>query len=217
MQVITISDIKGKTKSIIPYGLNLAKRLQAKVDIIHSIDSRTQHGVNSPYADSQSITPGNKLSHEEIMLREKNTTRNALDKLLSREASVLNFPLKVNVTIEENTLKKTINSKTGNDSNTLVAVNSEPDNYIFHSQKEIVETLKNSNLQVLVVPPGRKFKEFSNVLLVTNFSSNKGFDKYSKAVFLLRDFKPLIHAVDVAKPNKYIEKEIKKQSMATAC
>ena len=209
MQVIIISDIKGKSKSIIPYGLNLAKHLQAKVDIVHSIDSRTQHGVNSPYADSQSITPGNKLSHEEIMRREKNTSQKALDKLLSREASVLNFPLKVNTIIEENTLKKIISQIADNSHNTLVLVNSEPDNYIFHSQKELIETFNNSNLEVLVVPPGKIFREYNKVLLITDFSANNGFDKYSKADYLLRDFAPLINAVDVAESNNYAEKELK--------
>ncbi len=212
MKIIIISDIKGNAESIIPYGLNLAKYLQSEVDILHTIDSRFQHGVSSSYADSQSLTPGSKMSHEEILQREKTTAHMALDKVLSREASVLNYPLKINTIVEENSVKNGLSSIIGTIPNVLVLVNSQPDDYTFHSHKEIIDTFKNSNFQILVVPPGKVFREFNKVVLATNFSSDDNFDKYPEAFSCLNEFNPHIDAVDVAKPKKYLDKELKSKA-----
>lgn len=69
--------------------------MECELDIVHAIDSRSYHRMLSSYADSQTITPGNKLSHDEIMRREKKSAQKALDKMLSKEASKLNYPLKM--------------------------------------------------------------------------------------------------------------------------
>ena len=207
-KIVIVSDIKGKSDSIIPYGLRLAKHLHAEVDIIHVVDSRSQHGVHSRYADSQSITPGNKMSYEEILQREINISNKAIKKVLSREASVLNYPLKINTIVEENSILNCLNSLTENVLDVLVLLSSEPDNYIFHSKKEIIETFKKSNLPSLIVPPGAEYYEFNKVLLATTFGSSNGFEKHMRAYSFLSKFHPLINAVDVAKPHKHLEKEI---------
>lgn len=71
MKIVIVSDIRGSSESIIPYGLNLAKRLETEVEIIHVIDSRVIQGVPSRYADSQSIAAGNKQTVNEIIQKEK--------------------------------------------------------------------------------------------------------------------------------------------------
>lgn len=208
MKIIIVSDIKGKSKSIIPYGLNLAKHLQCEVNIIHAIDSRTQQGLHSPYADSQSITPGNKLSQAEIVMREKNTTQTELDKMLSKEASKLNFPLKIKIVIQANTIKASINMAIRNVSSYIILVNSEADNYIFHSRNEILETFKNNLSTVILVPSGMVFNGLNQVLLITDFRPNKGFERLTfKASFLNRFNNIEIYAVDVSDPKDYIKKE----------
>ena len=84
MRIIIISDVKGQTQSIIPYGLDLAKYLESEVEIFHLVDSRIQQGVSSVYGDSHSITPGKKLSHPEIIEREKQQIEKELDQMLSQ-------------------------------------------------------------------------------------------------------------------------------------
>jgi hypothetical protein len=212
MKVIIICDIKGNTESIIPYGLKLAKKLQAKVEIIHTIDSRIQQGVQSSYADSQSITPGNKLSHKDIMQREKNTVNQALNKLLSKEASMLNYPLKINTIIEEDTIYECLNKSIDEGVDNIVLVNSEPDNYIFQSRNEILETLQKVNSLILLIPPKTSFKEIKEVLVINDFNASHGFDELIKINTFLNQFNPLINVVDVAKPKKFVEKELKSKA-----
>ncbi len=90
-----ISDIEGKADSIIPYGLRLGKHTETEVDIIHIIDPRNKQGATSPFADSKSITPGRVMPHDYILAREQNRASKAIEKLLSGEASRLNYPLKI--------------------------------------------------------------------------------------------------------------------------
>lgn len=152
------------------------------------------------------------MSYDEILQREINTSRKAIEKVLSREASALNYPLKINTVVEDNSIINCLNSLVDHTPSTLVLVNSEPDNYIFHSQKEIIKTFKNRNLQVIVVPSGKQFNEFNKVLMITNFNGDNAFDKYLKADSFLSGFKPIINAVDIAKPKKYLEKELKSKA-----
>ena len=74
-------------------------------------------GVGSPVSDSQSITSGDKLSLEEIRQREKGKAEQSLDKFLSKEASRLNYPFKINTLIEteylEEGLKKVFRERHG--------------------------------------------------------------------------------------------------------
>jgi len=52
MKLIIVSDIMGQQESILPYGLQLAKYLQADVDILQVTDARVQQGVQTSYSDS---------------------------------------------------------------------------------------------------------------------------------------------------------------------
>ena len=80
-RIILISDISGESESIIPWGLNLGKHTGSEVDILHIIDPREKHGVESPVSDSQSISPDGKLTREEILKREKGKVEQALQGL----------------------------------------------------------------------------------------------------------------------------------------
>ncbi len=208
MKIIIISDIKGKANSIIPYGLEMAKYLHGQVQILHVIDSRSQHGVPSTYADSKSLSPAPKLSHHDILQRERNIAHKAIEKKLSRKASVLNFPLKTEIVIEEDSVRNCINRLATDSVNNLVLINSEPDNYIFHSYKEIIKIAKIRNIQTIIIPPDKLFRKFNKVLMVTNFNRNISFQKHLNTKSFLNDFSPSINAVDIAKSKKYFEKEL---------
>ncbi len=131
MKTIIISDINGKSESIIPYGLTLAKMLESEVDVIHAIDSRLHQGEYSSLSDSQSITPGKTFSHEEIMQREKDKVQIQLDKLLSSEASRLNYPIKINTLVEKDSIINSISSKIKEEPSSIFVISIEPDGYIF--------------------------------------------------------------------------------------
>ena len=197
MRITIISDVKGNAKSVIPYGLNLAKHLEAEVDLIHIIDSRMAQGVSSMYADSQSITPGNKFSHAEIMEREKQQIAVKIDQVLSKEASKLNYPLKVNVNIEENSVANKIADDLNTTPVSLLVINKEPDQAIFESQKEMIDSCKDFNGISLLVPPGQEFDPISNALLPTDFSDEE-FAGYRNVADFLSGFHPVLNAVGLA-------------------
>lgn len=210
-KLIIVSDIKGDAKSILPYGFNLAKHLQADVEVLHVIDSRNKHGVPSRYADSQSLTPGSKLSHKMIIEREINQAKMMLDKVISQEASRLNYPLKVKTTLEVGSIEKEIEKRQKASKKSLFLINSENDNYHFHSQKEMIEICKNVRATSLFVPPNISFEPFNEITLITDFSNNYGVNAFQKLHYFLLKFKPFLQAIDVAKPRRFIEKKLKSE------
>lgn len=194
MRIIIISDIKGSTESIIPYGLQLAKYLESEVDILHVVDSRIQQGVSSIYGDSQSIAPGKKMSHQEVMEREKHHVGKELNDLLSREASRLNYPLKINVIVEVENIEERLKSAVEIDEETIFVINKEADHYIFESKKEIANICKGLKGITLLVPPGREFMEIGNVLLPADFE-DQDFIGYPKVASFLNHFHPVVNAI----------------------
>ncbi len=204
MRITIISDVKGNAESIIPYGLNLAKHLEAEVDVVHVLDSRVAQGVSSMYADSQSITPGNKMSHAEIMEREKKQIATKIDQVLIKEASKLNYPLKVNVDIEEKSVDNKIKTDLNASPTSLLVINKEADGAIFESQKEMIDCCKDFNGMSLLVPAGAEFQPYSSVLLPTDFSGEE-FADYRNVADFLRDFHPVVNAVGLASERKMEE------------
>ncbi|HKJ43191.1 MAG TPA: hypothetical protein VKA27_13935 [Sunxiuqinia sp.] len=194
MKIVIISDVKGQTKSIIPYGLHLAKYLESEVDILHVVDPRIQQGVSSMYGDSQSITPGKKMSHQEIMQREKQEAEKELDDLLSREASRLNYPLKINVIVQEEEIGKGLQEADEKDSEAIFVINKEADHYMFESRKDITTVCKELNGITLLVPPGKEFMKIENVLLPADFE-DQDFEGYPKVANFLNQFHPVINAI----------------------
>jgi hypothetical protein len=124
-----------------------------------------QQGVSSNYGDSGTVTPANKLSHEEIIEREKVFAGKELDDFLSREKSKLNYPLKVDVCIELNSIENKVTEDLNNDPSAIMLVSKEADDYIFLSQNEIIDVCKDFKGLSLIVPSGMQFEKFTNVLL----------------------------------------------------
>ena len=208
MKTVIISDINSKSDSVIPYGLNLAKHLESEVDVLHIIDTRIQQGKYSSVSDSQSITPGSKLSPEEFLQKEKNKARLNLDKILSAEVSRLNYPLKVHTAITQNIIEDELKQRSINDKESLFIINSEPDNYMFSSKNDILSTIKNTGIIALIIDPGIKFKPFERVFIPMKFGSEK-YNAYARAQFLFKHFDMTIDAVDIAKKKDYMKIELK--------
>lgn len=200
MKTIIISDAKSHAPTIIPYGLNLAKTMDTQVDVIHVVDSRIHHGPNSTYADSQSIAPGDKMSVNEIIAREKKNAAYSLDQILSREASRLNHPLKVNTIVEQNSIENKLNFEIDRDPSAVLVVNKEADSHIFSDTDEIVDTIRNIGATYLLVPPGYKFSAPRKIAMLTDFS-NRDYNRYTQIALVLKRFSPVIEAVSVGRGN----------------
>ena len=194
MKTVIISDIMGSLESIIPYGLNLAKKLETEVDIIHVIDSRVIQGVPSRYADSQSIAAGNKQTYNEIILKEKNLAEKKLNILLSKNASKLNYPLKINVNVEETTIDSKLIEIYYNDPSSILLINQAADNHIFISESDIIESCKIFKGLCLLIPPGTEFHEILRIAFPTDFAE-EDIDKLEQAIQILHFFQAVYSAI----------------------
>lgn len=202
MKVIIISDIKGKGESIISYGLNLAKNLESEVLIIHTIDSRTLHGIQSSYSDSQTVSHGNKLSHKNIVYREKDCAEKEIHRVLSKEASKLNYPLKINTMVEQGSIESKLREIVKSDKQCILIINAEPDQFIFHSKQAILDAVYNLDTASLIIPGGMSFHDFNNTFLLTNPAPRK-IKRLKKKISFLKNFNPVINAIHIVRKKKY--------------
>ncbi len=211
MKTIIISDIKSEKDSIISFGLNLAKYLETEAVVIHPVDSRVHQGEYSAVSDSQSVTPGNTFTHKEILFRETENVKKELNKLLSAEASRLNYPLKVDVVVEQESINDAIKSSIEKNNEYIFVASSEPDGSVFESKDEIISTIKNNRAICLLVPPGAAFSSLHKILTPVDFHSTE-VNTFSGLNFFFQKVKPYIIAVDVAGNGDYAEKELKSQN-----
>jgi len=205
MKTIIISDIGGKDKSIIPYGLNMGKHNETKVMIHHIIDPRMHQGTATPYADSQTFTPGDKLSHEEIVDREKKFARKQLDKLLSAEASRLNYPLKYDTSVEVNSVDLKLIKILTEDKDDLCVASMVPDNSMISDLGELLVITEKVELPFLLVPPVYKFIEPSEIALVTHYSRDS-FEPIKRALRWFESFHLTLSVFDIVE-----DMEVKKE------
>ncbi len=173
MKTIIISNIREETESIIRYGLNFGKHTETKTDIFHLIDPKAMHGPYSSYSDSQTTTPGEKLSHEEVMKREKEMADNDFKKILSREVSRLNYPLRVNTEIEIKEMEPALKEAQKEDPNSLLVSGTIPGSHMVRGLDELLEMARNAGLLTLVVPPGHEFVKPENAVLVSDLEKGK--------------------------------------------
>lgn len=208
MKIFIISDISGNSESIIPYGLNMGKHTETEVEILHIIDPRKKQGVSSPYADSGTVSPGEKLSHKRILQREENRASFALDKLLSAEASRLNYPLKIHVEVKSDGVEKGIASAVDTDPEPLVVASLDPVNTMITSLDELITIIRGLGAAGLFVPPEHKFRQPGNVLLFTDFD-DAAYEHLRDVLKWLNPFGPIINALGIAKKKDYMDMELK--------
>jgi hypothetical protein len=206
MRTIIISDITETSESIIPYGLNVAKYAETKVDVVHYFDPALVQGVYSPISDSQSITSGQKLSHEEILHREKGITHDKISLLLSREASALNYPLRVNTITEIGDTEKTISSQVKEYDNSLVITGPKPGSSMAVNLQELLLMIRNLDVRILIVPPGKKFIKPNTCCLVTDLLA-EGNTKIKKLFHWINPLVTKIFTSAVVRINPYTNHE----------
>jgi len=173
LNTIFISDIGGKQETVLPYVLNFTKHISNKISVIHVVDPQKQPAVSSAYADSQSFEVGNKLSHQEIIDREKHNADLILKRHLSKEASKLNYPLRVKTIVESDSLKNKLSEELGNnDEQSLIIISASFEGTILDDLDEFLETTKSYNTITLIVPPGHEFSVPEKACVLYDFDSN---------------------------------------------
>lgn len=207
MKTIILSDILGNTESIIPYGLRFGKHTGTKVEIAHAIDPRTAQGASSPYANSQSITPGETLSHENIMQREKNRAQMALQKLVSGEGSRLNYPLKIDMEIREGSVGKMMKEMSRTYPGSIVIASNEPSNSMIENMDEMLEITGNLDLPTLFIPPEYPFSEPKNAMLLTDFR-HTDYENLKEIIQWLLPFHVNIHAFGLAGSAEHLDMDM---------
>jgi hypothetical protein len=208
LKTIIISDVSNHAENIIPYGLNFGKFTASDVEILHIIDPRIHQGVSSRQADSQSITPANKMSHHEILQREKQKADVALDRLLSKEASRLNYPLKIKVNISTDYLEKSLKEQLREAPGSIIIVSKKPENTMISSIFELMSVVSGLNVALLIAGPGQRFHKPMETLLLTDFSE-EGYDRIKEIFKWLKPFDPLVHATAIIQMDQFIEMELK--------
>ncbi|HKJ78094.1 MAG TPA: hypothetical protein VKA10_01110 [Prolixibacteraceae bacterium] len=208
MKTIILSDVNSKWESVIPYGLRVGRAFESEVDVVYIIDKRMQQGTYNAQSDSQSIAPGgNTLSQDEIIQREWNRANLLLDKLLSSEASRLNFPLKVNRVVKENGIVDELQSFANDNPEYIFIASAEPDNYIFESKNDIISVLNETRITTLLVPPRLKYKDIEHVLLPVDLNEKEDTGVLRDLKFFFERFKPLINAASVTDQKNYSNAE----------
>lgn len=215
MRTIIISDLNNGSESIIPYGLNVGKHTETTVDVIHIIDPRSNHGVSSNYSDSQTITPGHKLSHSEILEREKSIHEKAMDKLLSSEPSRLNYPLKVNRIIKIEDVANAFRKELQRSTDQMIITNRHIEKTFFEDFEDIYQNTKDIQVLIMVVPSGMKFKNPNKALFLTDFSESSH-PKMQLLFKWINPFKVLLNACNVVKMKEMIEAELRMETWKKA-
>lgn len=211
MKTIIISDIRGGSNSIIPYGLRLARAMESNVTVVHVIDPRVSQAQYSSFSDSQSLTPGEPMGFDETTNKEVTIINSELENYLSRETSRLNYPLKVETVVKNGSLTDEIELIIKEEPSCLVVTSSEPDKTIFETREEIYDFVKDSGALCVLVPPGYEFREYKRILHPVDFSSTE-LEKYSDLKFFFDAFDPVVNAVTVAAGEDYLELELKSNS-----
>ena len=200
-KIVIISDIRGKSESIIPYGLKLARHLESEVDILHVIDPRSEPVLPSSFADSQSFAIGEKFSYNDTLQREKSRADSGIDKLLSTEASKLNYPLKIHTVIEEGSIEDKISDYLDSEQSVVFLINSQPDGHLFKSQKEMMDIVTSTGAIFLIIPSGYTFRVFSKVVLLLDFMISE-INEFGKVSFVLKQFTPVYYVLKILKSNE---------------
>lgn len=213
MKTIIISDIRSSSNSVIPYGLSLSASMNSAAVVIHVVDPRVTQAKYSSYSDSQSLTPGEPMGHDETSNKETGIITTELENFLSREVSRQNFPLKVDALVKRGNLEEEIEKLIAEEPSCLIVASSEPDGTLFEDKDDLYDLVKDSKAMFILVPPGTEFREYKKILHPVDFDS-KELDKYSDLRFFFEEFDPVINAVAVGTDKEYVELELKSNSWA---
>jgi hypothetical protein len=191
MRAIIISDITETTDNVIPYGLNVGKYAETKVDVLHLIDPQLHESPLSSYSDSQTFSPSEKLNHVQILEREKVSAEIEIDKVLSREGSRLNYPLRIEHRIEVTDVEDTLDEILKSHENPLMITASTPSRSSVKELSELLVIGRRNSIPVLVVPAGKRFLKPDNAIMLTTLKEDDA-DAQRRVFQWLKPFKLVV-------------------------
>lgn len=147
------------------------------------------------------------------MEREKGIAWKKMDNILSAEASRLNYPLKVNRVITENTLEDEIIKRTGDKVPAVFVVSNEPDGTIFQSLDEILNVVKKAGAIAIIVPPKKEYTDWKKIVLPVDFDQIE-LAKFSDIKFVMDKFEPLVNVVSVTGDKNFLNMQFKSETWA---
>jgi hypothetical protein len=204
MKSTVLSDIDHEDSGIIPYALKMAKDLRSEVNVIHVIDTRISQGIYTPYSDSQSVTPGVE-SYQDILQKEKKKMEGYLGKHVGREASVLNFPLKVNYEVRLGHVDDIIKEETGKPNSNLLMMNAHPEGKVWESFEEIFDIIIRSKNPVLLIPPGLDYMTPQKITFITDLNKAES-DRMHRVFELMHKIPFRLHALNITKTENFEQK-----------
>lgn len=213
MKVIIISDVTEAVNSIIPYGLNIAKFAETTVEIVHLIDPREEQASYSPYSDSHTVSPGEKLNHDQKIQRAKSRAHTMLDRLLSREGSRLNYPLRIRQTIEVELVEPALQEKLAAEPGSLLVSGTSPAHSMVANLGELMMILQEVENPLLLLPPDQKFLPPRQGVLITDFTSQET-QSIANVMPWLKPFDTELHALAIAPESKAGEMQEKSRHFA---
>jgi len=175
MKLLVISDTLEADKSIIPYALRLARSMNIPVRVLHIVDRRLIRGVYSAYADSQTVSTGVVETFEETLKKELAIADQFLNKLISREASVLNFPLRVEYQSVEDTIEDRLIAESRDLGNKIMLIASQPDSRFWQDYNDITYIANRMHCPVLLAPRNIEYRHPAkiNINRLTNWTNLK--------------------------------------------
>jgi hypothetical protein len=178
MKLLVISDTLEVDKSIIPFSLRLAKSMNIQVKVLHIIDRRLVRGSYSAYADSQTVSIGVE-TFEETLKKELGIAENFLGKMISRESSVLNFPLRVETEVTEDTVEDRLIAESRKSENSVILIASSPEGRFWQDYRDITFVANRLRCPVLLAPRMTEFKNPQNIRInrLTNWAETGQLNK----------------------------------------
>jgi hypothetical protein len=152
MKLLVISDTLDAEKSVIPYALRLARRMNIQVRVLHIVDPRLIKGIYSAYSDSQTVSTGTVETAEETLKKEMGSADLFLNTMLSREASVLNFPLRVDYQVVEDSIEERLITESKNRDNGIILIASQPDGRFWQDYRDITYVANRMRCPVVLAP-----------------------------------------------------------------
>lgn len=199
MKSLIINDLHyNPHKSIIPYCLKFCRDTSFEPQFLHVVDQRNFQGKYSPISDSQSITPAVQ-PYEEIIEKEKSESALLINRFLSKELPLVNYPLNVKTEIMIGYSEDIISKKVNEGKLSLIMINSNPvseDETIIYN--DIHYLLNNSKIPVLIIPAGSQYKKPVNIVFTDNLIKDD-VDPICNAISIFKQLNSLFYVLSKKK------------------